>query len=578
MLKLIKDNLKGSALAWAAIAPLMMFLEVAMDLQQPALMARIIDVGVANGNLPFVLRTGALMIAMAIAGFAGGALCSIFSARAAVTMSGEMRLSLFRKIQSLSFAEIDALKTSSLVTRVTNDVMQMQHMLLMMLRIMVRSPLIFIGCVAMSFMLSPSLAVVFAVIIPLVVASVAIVFNKATPLFSAAQTSLDRMNTIMRENLLGARVVKAFTMESREEARFAGSNEELTERSIRAQRLVFVLLPIVTLIMNLGVVFVLWTGGREVMGGGIEIGKIMAFINYLVQISGSLMMAIMLVVNISRAQASAARINEVLAATPSITEPQATRHMTDFSVEFRHVAFAYPGSGANALTDVSFSVRQGQTVGIIGATGSGKTTLAALIPRLYDATEGQILVGGADVRSLSLAELRDRIGMVMQEASLFAGTVESNLRFGSPNASIRDLDGACADAQAIDFLKGPDADYGLPVEQRGRNFSGGQKQRFSIARTLLHDPGILILDDSTSAVDLKTESLLRAAIAGRMRGKTVFVIAQRVSAVMNADLIIVLDSGRVTALGPHRELIGTSDIYRSIVASQLGEEALRHGN
>ncbi|HNY17084.1 MAG TPA: ABC transporter ATP-binding protein [Treponemataceae bacterium] len=578
MLKLIKDNLKGSALAWATVAPLMMFLEVAMDLQQPALMARIIDVGVAKGDLPFVLHTGALMIAMAIAGFAGGALCSIFSARAAVTMSGEMRHSLFRKIQSLTFAEIDAFKTSSLVTRVTNDVMQMQHMLLMMLRIMVRSPLIFIGCVIMSFMLSPSLALVFAVIIPLVVASVAIVFSKATPLFSVAQASLDRMNTIMRENLLGARVVKAFTMESHEEARFAGANEELTERSIKAQRLVFVLLPVVTLIMNLGVVFVLWTGGREVMRGGIEIGKIMAFINYLVQISGSLMMAIMLVVNISRAQASAVRINEVLAATPSITEPQGSRHMADLSVEFSRVSFAYPGSRANALTDVSFSVCQGQTVGIIGATGSGKTTLAALIPRLYDVTEGQLLVGGVDVRSLSLAELRERIGMVMQETSLFAGTVEANLRFGSPNASIKDLDGACADAQAIDFLKGPDADYGIPVEQRGRNFSGGQKQRFSIARTLLHEPGILILDDSTSAIDLKTESFLRAAIAGRMRGKTVFVIAQRISAVMNADVIVVLDAGRVAALGAHRELIETSDIYRSIVASQLGEEALRHGN
>ena len=403
-------------------------------------------------------------------------------------------------------------------------------------------------------------------------------FSKATPLFSVAQASLDRMNTIMRENLLGARVVKAFTMESHEEARFAGANEELTERSIKAQRLVFVLLPVVTLIMNLGVVFVLWTGGREVMRGGIEIGKIMAFINYLVQISGSLMMAIMLVVNISRAQASAVRINEVLAATPSITEPQGSRHMADLSVEFRRVSFAYPGSRANALTDVSFSVCQGQTVGIIGATGSGKTTLAALIPRLYDVTEGQLLVGGVDVRSLSLAELRERIGMVMQETSLFAGTVEANLRFGSPNASIKDLDGACADAQAIDFLKGPDADYGIPVEQRGRNFSGGQKQRFSIARTLLHEPGILILDDSTSAIDLKTESFLRAAIAGRMRGKTVFVIAQRISAVMNADVIVVLDAGRVAALGAHRELIETSDIYRSIVASQLGEEALRHGN
>lgn len=578
MLKLILKNLKGSALIWAALAPLMMFAEVAMDLQQPALMAKIIDVGVARGDLSYVIRTGMIMLGLALAGFMGGALCSIFSARAAVTMGGEMRLSLFRKIQSLSFAEIDAFKTSSLVTRLTNDVMQMQHMFLMMLRVMVRSPLTFIGGIIMAFMLSPSLALIFAVILPIVVASVWVVFGKATSVFALAQTSLDRMNTVMRESLLGARVVKAFTLEGQQEARFALSNEELTERSVRAQKLVFLLLPVVTLVMNLAVVFVLWTGGNRVIHGSIEIGKIMAFINYLVQIAGSLMMAIALVVNISRADASARRIGDVSAATSSITEPQELRHPNDLAVEFRNVSFGYPGSGALALKGISFVAKPGETVGIIGATGSGKTTLALLIPRLYDASGGQVLIGGIDIRTLGLAEIRKKVGIVMQEGSLFAGTVESNLRFASEFATTDELDRACSDAQALDFLKDPGGGYGLGVEQRGRNFSGGQKQRFSIARTLIQDPSILILDDSTSAVDLKTESRMRGAIAGRMRGKTVFVIAQRVSAVMNADKILVLDSGLIAANGTHGELLQTSDIYRSIVASQLGEEALTHGN
>lgn len=578
MFKLLLKNLKGSALVWAVLAPLMMFAEVAMDLQQPTLMAKVIDVGIARGDLAYVLRTGAIMFGLALAGFAGGALCSIFSARAAVTMGGEMRLSLFRKIQALSFAEIDTFKTSSLVTRLTNDVMQMQHMLLMMLRVMVRSPLTFIGGIVMAFMLSPRLAMIFAVIFPIVVASVWAVFGKATSVFALAQTSLDRMNTVMRESLLGARVVKAFTMEGQQEARFALSNEELTERSVRAQKLVFLLLPIVTLVMNLAVVFILWTGGNQVIQGSIEIGKIMAFINYLVQIAGSLMMAIMLVVNISRADASARRIGEIYGASSSITEPQEARHASRLDVEFRNVSFGYPGSGALALKGISFVAKRGETVGIIGATGSGKTTLALLIPRLYDATEGQVLIGNADIRTLSLAEIRKKVGIVMQEGSLFAGTVESNLRFASEFATKDELDQACSDAQALDFLKAPDGGYGLGVEQRGRNFSGGQKQRFSIARTLLQDPSILILDDSTSAVDLKTESRMREAIAKRMRGKTVFVIAQRVSAVMNADRILVLDAGQVAANGTHGELLRTSDIYRSIVASQLGEEALAHGN
>ena len=576
MIKLILKNLKGSARAWAIVAPLMMLLEVIMDLQQPTLMSKIIDVGVANGNLSYVIHIGLLMIATTVVGFAGGALCSIFAARAAVSMSGEMRLRLFRHVQSFSFAEVDDFKTSSLVTRLTNDIMQMQHMLLMTLRVMVRSPFTFLGSIVMAFLLSPRLALIFAIILPIVTCGVVIVMRKSASVFALVQKSLDRINTIMRENLLGARVVKAFTMEADQESRFAAANDELTERNVRAQNITFLLLPLVTLVMNLGIVFVLWAGGGMVMKGNIEIGKIMAFINYLVQITNSLMMAVNLVVNISRAQASADRINEVIDAKPAITEPQEVRRISNFDIEFRGVSFGYRKSGALALRDISFSAKQGETIGIIGATGSGKSTLACLIPRLYDVTEGQILVGGTDIRKLSLRELRMKIGIVMQESVLFSGSIENNLRFGNEHATVEDLDRACAAAQGIEFLKTEGSGYGGSVEQRGRNFSGGQKQRFSIARSLLQNPDILILDDSTSAIDLATESRMRKALSERMKGKTLIVIAQRISAVMSADRIIVLDAGKMEAYGTHRELIASSDIYRSIAISQLGEEAIAH--
>ncbi len=577
MIRLILKNLKGSSRVWALLAPIMMLLEVAMDLQQPALMSRIIDVGVARGDLAYVLHAGLLMVAYAFAGLAGGGLCSIFAARAAVSMSGSMRLSLFRKIQSLSFAEVDGFKTSSLVTRMTNDVMQLQQMFLMMLRVMVRSPLTFLGSVFMAYRLSPRLAVVFAIILPLVAVSVAVLMKKASSAFSFAQKSLDRINTIMRENLLGARVVKAFTLEEDQECRFADANGELCGVSVRAQKITFLLLPIITLVMNLSVVFVLWKGGAMVVSGEIEIGKIMAFVNYLAQITHSLVMAAALVVVISRASASASRITEVHEAENSIVEAAGARALSGMALEFRNVSFSYRGSAAQALSDVSFTASPGETIGIVGATGSGKSTIATLIPRLYDATSGEILLGGTDIRELRPGELRKRIGVVMQESVLFSGTVDENLRFGAETASLAELERACEDAQAAGFLvKGP-AGYDGAVEQRGRNLSGGQKQRLSIARTLLQDPDILILDDSSSAVDLKTEALLRASIARRMRGKTVIVIAQRLSSVMNADRILVIDFGRLVASGTHRELVRSCDIYRSIAVSQFGEEVLSNG-
>ena len=576
MFKLVLKYVKGSARIFAVIAPLMMLLEVFMDLQQPTLMSDIIDIGVANRDMNYVLHTGLQMIVYAIIGFIGGALCSLAAGLAAVNMSGQMRQGLFDKIQSLSFAEIDHFKTSSLVTRLTNDVMQMQSMMLMMLRIMVRAPLITLGGIVMSFLLNAKLALLFCILLPIVVTSIILVLQKSVPLFSQVQERLDKVNTVMRENLLGVRVVKSFSLEQRESERFKEANDALTGKSIRAQNVTFLLMPVVTLVMNISVVAVLWFGGNMVQTGSLETGKIMAFINYLVQITNSLVMGVNLIINVSRAQASSVRINEVLDIEPSITEPREPISPANYDVEFRNVSFRYDESGDFVLKNISFTMKQGNTVGIIGATGSGKSSLISLIPRLYDVSDGQVLIGGVDIRQVSLHELRRKIGIVMQDSLLFSGTIASNLTFGKENASEAELDGAASDAQATEFISTLVQKYSSPAEQRGRNFSGGQKQRLSLARTLLQDPEILILDDSTSAVDLRTESYLRAALADRMKERTVIIIAQRISAVMDADKIIVLDFGRVAAEGTHEELLCSSEIYRSIAVSQLGEEVLAY--
>lgn len=578
MLKLINKYLKGSARIFAVLAPLTMLLEVFMDLQQPTLMSDIIDVGVANGDMAYILRIGLKMILFAVLGFVGGAACSIFASKAGVSMSGELRQGLFEKIQSLSFSEIDHFKTSSLITRMTNDVIQVQNMLLMMLRVMVRSPLLCLGGIVMSYLLSPRLSLIFCVILPILIASIYFVLKKSIPIFTQVQIRLDRVNTVMRENLLGIRVVKSLTLEPKQFERFAGVNAALTEKSIQAQNMTFLLMPVVTLLMNASIVFILWAGGNAVILHDFEVGKIMAFVNYMVQITNSLVMTIGLVINISRAQASAERINEVFAVQPAIREPQQPQTPENFDIQFKNVSLRYAPGGEPVLKNLSFTIRQGESVGIIGATGSGKSSLVNLIPRLYDVSAGQVLLGGVDIRQISLEELRRRIGVVMQESLLFWGTIQSNLRYGDENATPEAMLSASADAQALDFIQALPETFDSPVEQRGRNFSGGQKQRLSIARTLLKRPEILILDDASSALDLKTEAKLRAALAARVRGCTLIVIAQRISAVMEADKILVLDHGEISALGNHRELLQTSEIYRSIAVSQLGEEVVAHGS
>lgn len=573
MTKLLK-YIKGNAIIYAILAPLMMFIEVIMDLNQPKLMSDIIDIGVANGDISYVLNIGFKMIVVAFIGILGGMLCGIFATLASMNMGKNIRQALFDKIQSLSFLEIDKFKTSSLITRLTNDVTQFQNMVMMALRGMVRSPLICLGGIIMSLTISIKLSMIFLIAIPLIILSVTLITSKSIPFFTEMQKKIDNVNLVMRENLLGVRVVKAFTIENKVRERFSNANKELMDTSIKAQGVTILLWPLVTLIMNLSVVAVLWFGGNYVNNGSLEIGKIMAFINYLVQIMGSLNMLVMIIINFSRAKVSAERINEVLDIESSIKDTENTEKIDNFDVEFKDVYFKYNKDGEYVLKRISFKVSEGEKIGIIGPTGSGKSSLISLIPRLYDTTSGSVMIGNKDVRSLKINDLRKIIGVVLQDTTLFSGSIADNLRFGMENANEEMMDSATKDAQAFEFINSSNEGYNREVGQRGKNLSGGQKQRISIARTLIKNPKILILDDSSSALDMETESKLQNSLKNRMKDSTVFLIAQRISAVMDSDKIIVLDNGEIAAIGTHKELIKNCEIYRSIAISQLGEEAV----
>ena len=576
MISLLKKYLKGSAIACAIIAPLCMMVEVYMDLLQPTFLSQIIDVGVANGDLHYVLTIGFKMIIVAIVGAIGGMLCSTFAAVAAMSLGERLRQGLFNKIQELSFLEIDKLKTSSLITHLTNDITQIQQMFLMSLKIAVRAPLLAIGGIFMAVRLSTKLSTVFLISIPLIVVGIVIILKKSLPLFTTVQSKIDNVNTVMRENILGIRVIKSFTLEGNENKRFNEVNDDLKESSIKSQNMNMILWPFASLIMNLSVVAILWFGGNLVNTGGLEIGKIMAFINYLTQIMFSTIMVINIMMNISRAKASADRVNKVFNTESSIVEADNAKDINAFDIEFKNVSFRYNKNSENVLENISFKAKEGETIGIIGSTGCGKSSLVSLIPRLYDVTEGEILIGGVNIKDIKLNTLRDKIGVVLQESILFSGTIEDNLKFGNKNATREMMEESAINAQAFEFISTKEDGYQSKVEQRGKNLSGGQKQRLSIARTLIKNPKILIMDDSSSALDMATEAKLQNAIKTNMTDSTVFIIAQRISGVMDADKIIVMDEGQIVDIGTHEELLQSSEIYRSIAVSQLGEEVLEN--
>ncbi|MCS7061314.1 MAG: ABC transporter ATP-binding protein [Anaerolineae bacterium] len=569
---------------WAILAPLAMLLEVAMDLTLPWNVRRIIDQGIAMRDLPFVIQTGALMAVLALIGALGGIGCTYYAIHAAQGFGADLRATLFRKVQALSFGNLDELGVGQLITRLTNDVMQLQEVVAMLLRILVRAPLLMIGGLIMAILTAPQLAFVPLILMVLVVISVALIVRRAYPMYGEAQSRLDTLNTVMQENLAGVRVVKAFVRAAREIERFGKANVALTDQMIRVARITVVTFPLMMLLINAGIVAALWLGGAQVVQRDMQLGQIVAFVNYLQQTLFSLLMVSMLVLQLSRAAASAHRVEELLDSRPDVLDrPQA---IADFAphgrVAFENVTFSYDGHGGEpVLKNINLVAEPGQTVAILGATGAGKSTLVHLIPRFYDVTEGRVTIDGVDVRDVDQGVLRRHIGIALQEAVLFSGTIRDNIRYGRPDATHEEVVEAAKAAQAHDFIMSFPAGYDTIVGQRGVNLSGGQKQRIAIARALLVKPAVLILDDSTSAVDVETEIEIQAALDEMMRTRahqsrqsrlgTCFVIAQRISTVLNADKIVVLDDGRIVAEGTHSELLAHSSIYRDIYDSQLGD-------
>ena len=551
---------------------------VGADLLIPRLTQRIIDQGIVTGDLSVVLTTSLMMLAAALTAALFALGNNYFSVRVSQSFAHDVRSALVRRVQRLSFANLDELQTGSLITRSTSDVHMVQVIVMMGLRILTRAPIWILGSVAMLIVTAPRLALMMAAFVPVIVLFVVLFARNARPMFLWVQQKLDRLNTVLQENLAGVRVVKAFVRERHEVDRFGEANEALTDRNIRIMRLVAILLPTMTLLLNLGVAGAVWLGGTATLAGGMTIGQVVASINYLMFALFPLMMLAGMLAPIAAADASASRILEILEAEPRIREASPARSLLapKGRIAFEGVGFAYGGSGGEpVLTDVSFIAEAGETVAILGATGSGKSTLIHLIPRFYDVTEGRVVFDGIDIRELSLHELRAQIGIALQEAVLFGGTVRENVCYGRPDASDNDLIAACEAAQASSFVAALPDGYDTVIGQRGVTLSGGQRQRLAIARALLVKPKVLILDDSTSAVDIETEVRLQDAldrlIAESRNTTTRFIVAQRISTVLLADRILVLDQGRVEACGTHTELLARSPIYQEIYASQLGD-------
>ncbi|MGG4106977.1 ABC transporter ATP-binding protein [Paenibacillus lautus] len=567
---------------WAAalLAPLLMLLEVAMDLFQPILMASIIDQGVMQNDTSHILHTGLIMLGAAAIGLLGGLGCTIYSSIASQRFGADLRRDLFRKVQTLSFRNLDDISTGSLITRLTGDIVQLQTMVQMLLRIFVRSPFLAIGSIIMAVIISPKLAIILAIAVPLLFVVMFFLIRATLPLFATVQKKLDKVNTVLKENFAGIRVSKAFVRAGYEKDRFHQANTDFTQVSVKTQRIVALNMPILTMILNISIVVVLWLGGKNAIDGSFEVGSLVAFINYVTQVLFSVSSVAMMLVRISTAKVSADRIQEVMHTESEIVNvAQPTMNVCkQGEIVFDQVTFSYkPEIQKPVLHNISFMVQPGQTVAIMGATGSGKTSLVSLLPRLYDVTSGRIFIDGTDVRQMDLSALRERIGIVLQESILFTGTIRDNIRYGKADASDEEVVAAAKAAQAHEFISSMPEGYDTVLGQRGVNLSGGQKQRISIARALLLRPAILILDDSTSAIDMGTESRLQKELARLMNGRTCLMIAQRISSVIDADLILVLDDGKLVAEGTHSELLASCELYQDIYQSQFGKEVSSHG-
>ena len=561
------------------IGPLCKLFEAILELIVPLVMADIIDNGVTNGDKGYVLRMGLVMVALAATGLLSALVCQYFASKASQGFGTKVRRALFSHINSLSHAELDKLGTPSLITRITNDVNQSQQMVAMTIRLLTRAPFIVIGSIIMAMTISVRMSIIFIIAAVIIGLILYFVMTKSIPIFSLMQKKLDKIGLVSRENLSGNRVIRAFSKQKSEKERIDNSTEDLAATSIRISRLSALLNPATYVVTDVAIIAIIWFGGINVDAGNMQTGDIIALVSYMTQILLAMIVVANLVLLMTKGSASAARINEVLETEPSVKET--TKEIISVNTDentpkiaFDNVSFSY-GGGDDELSKISFEIKRGSTVGIIGGTGSGKSTLINLIPRFYDVSKGCVRVNGRDVKDYDLVTLRDKIGVVMQKAVLFQGTIEENLRWGNPDATEEELWKAIEVAQATDVVEGKEGKLSYMVEQGGRNLSGGQKQRLTIARAVVKDPDILILDDSASALDFATDAKLRSALRNLQGNKTIFIVSQRTSSIQFADQIIVMDDGQAVGIGTHEQLLENCEIYREIYESQFKKEDLQ---
>jgi ATP-binding cassette, subfamily B, multidrug efflux pump len=559
------------------IALFFMLTELAVELWQPLLMSRIINQGIEQQNLSIVLQWGGLMVLLALVGFASGIINSFYAARVSQGFGFDVRKQLFQKIQTFSFTNLNQFSTATLITRVTSDVSVLQNAVFMGLRIMMRAPLMMLGGLILALMIDLKLALILAVVIPLLFLFLMWSMTKAFKLFTSVQKRLDRTNGVLRENLLGMKLIKAFVRSKHEIKRFTEANEQLMKRTVTALQLIEFTAPLLLLLMNLSVLVILWMGNVEVIGEGANVGEVVAVVNYAARITGAFSAISMIIMNLSRAKASLHRIEDVLTTEVDMTDSEqasANLQIIKGKIEFNDVHFGYENSSTDILKSISFIANAGETIAIMGATGAGKSSLFQLIPRLYDVNCGSIKIDDNDIRNMQMSTLREQIGYVPQEAMLFSGTVKDNILWGKDDASMEEVIEAARNAQIHDTIMKLPNQYDTIIGQKGVNLSGGQKQRLSIARALIRKPKILLLDDSTSALDLKTEARLLKAL--HKYPCTILIITQKVATALQADNIIILEDGQLLAQGSHELLYRTSDLYQQIVSSQFGKEGVPH--
>lgn len=570
------------------IGPIFKLLEAIFELIVPLVMASIIDNGIANGDKAYVLKMGGVMILLGVLGLVFALICQYSAAIASQGVGTKLRNDLFKHINSLSYKEIDELGTNSLITRVTNDVNQIQLVVAMLIRLVIRAPFLVIGSAVMALMIDLKLGLIFIIVAPLVSVVLYFVMSRSIPFYKVRQTKLDEVSLITRENLSGARVIRAFSKQEHERERFNKSSDEVADIAIRVGKLSAILNPATFIILNVAIIAIIWFGGFRVDNGSLTQGQIIAFVNYMTQISLALVVVANLVVVFTKGSASAARINEILETESSVIDGKYTNdNLENYGekldntanlvpkIQFKDVSFSYLGNEEYSLEHLTVDIMKGETVGIIGGTGSGKSTLVNLMPRFYDTSKGSILIDGVDVKEYSLEALRKQFGIVPQKAALFGGTILENMRFAKEDASMEEIRKAARIAQAEEFIESKPEGYEEVVSQGGKNLSGGQKQRLTIARALVGSPEILILDDSASALDFATDAKLRKAIHENCEGMTVFIVSQRANSIKYADKIIVLDDGLVKGIGTHDELFDSCEVYREICLSQLSEEEVR---